>query len=175
MNQKFIPILVIIVVVLGAGYYFYNQNKAVAPAVEDQAGQESLPAETGGSPATSNESPANEQKPKEQPKGTFSSGEEPGDNVDIQVLEVVFDGTQFTPSSINIKVNDYVIFRNKSSVEFWPASAPHPTHTDYPEFDAKKAIAPGGKFQFQFQKAGAWKYHDHLNSSVYGVVNVSAR
>lgn len=103
--------------------------------------------------------------------GTFS---EEGDVTapDIQVEEIVYDGKNFQPSSLTVKVGDIVIFRNKSTKAFWPASNPHPAHTDYPEFDAKKAVAAGQTFEFKFTKEGTWKFHDHLNPTATGVVVV---
>lgn len=65
---------------------------------------------------------------------------------------------------VTIKVGDYVEFRNSDLKDRWPASAPHPQHTDYPEFDPKAGIKPGEVWRFQFTKAGTWKFHDHLNA-----------
>lgn len=103
----------------------------------------------------------------------FSSGESEAMAPDIQVWEVNFDGGKFSPQNLNVKLNDYVFFTNKSSANMWVASNPHPTHTDYPAFDSKQNIAPGGKFKFQFTKVGSWGYHDHLNPSIGGTVTVS--
>lgn len=106
-------------------------------------------------------------------QGTFSSGENQPDGSPIAVVEVDFDGSKFSPSPMDIKVNDWVFFKNLSTVDFWPASNPHPTHTDYPGFDAKQPIAPGGQYKFQFTKAGHWGFHNHLSPSIGGVVNVT--
>ena len=64
------------------------------------------------------------------------------------------------------------MFKNKSTTDFWPASDPHPTHTGYPGFDSGKAVAANGKFNFQFNKAGTWGYHDHLNPGIKGTIIV---
>lgn len=68
-----------------------------------------------------------------------------------------------TPKELTIAIGDTVEFRNSDVKPHWPASNPHPTHTDYPEFDPKAAIEPGGIWSFKFTKAGTWKFHDHLN------------
>ena len=94
---------------------------------------------------------------------------------DILVVQVNYDGKKFDPASVDIKVGDIVIFKNNSDGAMWPASAPHPSHTAYPEFDAKEAIDPGGKWQFKFEKVGSWKYHNHSNPSAFGVVNVTEK
>lgn len=81
----------------------------------------------------------------------------------------------FKPGEIKITVGDTVIFKNQRNSEFWPTSDPHPTHTDYPEFDPKKQIAPLREWSFQFLKTGTWQYHDHLNSVFRGKVIVSGK
>ncbi|OGE87791.1 MAG: hypothetical protein A3J07_03705 [Candidatus Doudnabacteria bacterium RIFCSPLOWO2_02_FULL_49_13] len=79
----------------------------------------------------------------------------------------------FNPATLTIKKGDLVKFVNTDSKPHWPASAPHPTHTDYPEFDSKRAIAPGETWSFTFGKVGSWKFHDHLNSSSFGKITVT--
>ena len=107
-------------------------------------------------------------------RGRFSSGQEgEATSPDIAVAAVNFDGSKFTPSPVNIKANDWVFFKNNSQADMWVASNPHPTHTDYPEFDSKKAIAPGATYKFQFTRAGTWGYHNHLDPSVKGMVSVT--
>jgi plastocyanin len=91
---------------------------------------------------------------------------------DVLVVQVDFDGEKFSPASVNLKVGDFVIFKNNSKNLLWPASDPHPAHSGYPDFDSKQAIQAGGKWQFQFKKSGEWKYHNHLNPSLTGVVVV---
>lgn len=46
------------------------------------------------------------------------------------------------------------------------------TNLLYPEFDAKKEIKPGESYSFTFEKVSSRKYHNHLNPSVTGTVNV---
>ena len=91
---------------------------------------------------------------------------------DIQVEEITYDGKSYQPAHLSIKAGDIVIFRNKSAVSFWPASSPHPQHSDYPELDPKKPIPAGQTFEFKFTKVGTWKFHDHLNPSAWGSVVV---
>lgn len=91
---------------------------------------------------------------------------------DVQVFEVVYNGSEYSPATSTIRVGDIVIFKNNSKGSFQPASSPHPNHTDYPEFDAQKPIAAGQSFQFKFTKAGTWRFHDHLSSHVRGTIVV---
>ncbi len=79
----------------------------------------------------------------------------------------------FSPANVTIKKGDSVVFKNTDSNPHWPASAPHPTHTALPGFDALKGIAAGASYSYTFTKVGAWGYHDHLNSSLFGKVTVT--
>ncbi len=102
-----------------------------------------------------------------QSEGTFSTGDEV-DSPDILVVEVAYDGTAFSPATVNIKTGDYVIFRNKSTSSFWPESVAG-------LFGAGKAVAAGGKYQYQFPVAGTFRYQDHVNTGATGTVVVGAR
>ncbi len=178
-------IIAIVVIAGGAGIYLiFNQNKAQAPAdkgitIGDTRVQinpnPAMADKTNDQQSTSMPNAQNkmiDNKTATSSKGTFSNGEEqPGS--DIQVVEIVYDGSKFTPSTVNIKVNDWVFFKNTSDSNFSPASNPHPSHTAYPEFDAKPGVAAGGTYKFQFTKAGNWGFHDHLNARAFGKINVS--
>lgn len=85
---------------------------------------------------------------------------------------VTYTASGFTPVSVTIKAGDTITFKNNSGVDFWPASAPHPTHTNYPEFDAKQGIASGATYSFTFTRVGSWKYHNHLNPASTGTITV---
>jgi plastocyanin len=86
--------------------------------------------------------------------------------------KVSYDGSSFSPAAIDVKLGDTVTFTNNSSAGMWVASAPHPTHTDYPAFDAKKSYKTGESFSFTFDKVGSWKYHNHFSPSASGLVVV---
>ncbi len=172
--KKIIP-LIIILIAAGAGFYFYNKHEAQAPINEPIQNLPQSGSDSSTPPATS--TGANTQTPVKgsngpdyTPGGYSDGGETTGS--DIQVVEVDFDGKSFTPATITIHPNDYVFFKNSSTVNFWPASDPHPTHTDYPGFDAQKPIVPGQQYKFQFTKIGSWGYHDHLDHDITGTVVV---
>ncbi len=180
---KKIIITLVILTVFGGGYFLYQKNQALAPTapsadqnkIDNQQATQPQPekpnqeiSQPSGATSTKNNtlSPVNE-------PGRFSGGEEEIVAPDIQVWQIDFDGSKFAPQALNVKVGDYVIFKNTGTTGFWPASNPHPQHSIYPEFDSGKVIAPGGKYQFQFEKSGAWGFHDHLNPSAVGTVIVA--
>ncbi len=193
-TKRFIYVIIAVLIIVALSYYFYDSKsrQAQAPSADisevlktensnKQNGQENMEVQNEPTENIQNadQSSQTEQSSGEakQSEGTFSSGSEaevsPG--ADILVTEIVYDGQKFTPDVLDILVGDVVIFTNNGSKDFWPASNNHPTHTLYPEFDAKGPIAPGGKYQFTFEKAGSWGFHDHLNPSVGGAINVSEK
>jgi plastocyanin len=100
---------------------------------------------------------------------------------------IVYSDSGYAPKELTIQAGDTVTFRNESTRMMWPASAMHPSHTEYPGssiqkcfdgsdigpvFDACQDIAQGGEWSFTFQENGSWNYHDHRRSSDWGTVNV---
>ncbi len=75
---------------------------------------------------------------------------------------VTLDDTGFTPSEIRIAVGTTVRFTNTGDEPRWPASDPHPAHTDHPELDPKAGLPPGESWDFVFDAPGTYRMHDHL-------------
>jgi plastocyanin len=89
------------------------------------------------------------------------------------VVEVNYTAAGFVPKTIEIKAGQTVKFINKTSGALSVASDPHPTHTNYPEFDQWKSSAKGQKeYSFTFTKIGTWGYHNHADESKTGTVIV---
>jgi plastocyanin len=105
------------------------------------------------------------------------------DGTDSYDIEIVFDGETFTPSELTIKKGQRIRFFNGSTIDIWPASGVHPTHTLYPEkestdclgssFDACRNLAPGDFFDFTFNYVGEWRYHDHSHAYYTGSITVT--
>lgn len=85
---------------------------------------------------------------------------------------VTVNKDNFSPELITINKGDTVVWVNKGDGYYWPASNLHPTHKIYEEFDPKSPISPGESWSFTFERAGMWKYHDHLWPSNVGEVTV---
>jgi plastocyanin len=66
-----------------------------------------------------------------------------------------------------IKRGQAVQFVNQSETgkNLWVASDPYPTNSNYPAFNAGKAVGKGGTYTFIFTKTGTWTYHNDLNPS----------
>ncbi len=98
-----------------------------------------------------------------------SCGGEGGVDSDVTVT---FRSGAFDPARIEIRAGQTVRFENASGGAVRPASHIHPTHEIYPEFDSRRAIRSGESWAFEFDRAGYWRYHDHLDPSRTGLVVV---
>ncbi len=79
--------------------------------------------------------------------------------------------TGFSPQSITIKVGESVTWINNDSVTHNVSSAAHPTHLVYPPLNLGD-FAASQKVSLTFPKAGTYKYHDHINATLFGSVIV---
>jgi plastocyanin len=82
-------------------------------------------------------------------------------------------GGTFSPATLTVKKGAKVTWTNEGDRPVWPASAPHPVHTDYPGFDAKTDLRKGESWSFTFDKVGSWNYHNHLLPSTTGTIVVT--
>lgn len=78
----------------------------------------------------------------------------------------------FSPATLTVGRGETVTFRNTGDRESWPASDVHPTHEEYPGFDAGAAVLPGESWTFRFDRSGSWTFHDHLSPEVKGTIIV---
>ncbi|HEV8601399.1 MAG TPA: cupredoxin domain-containing protein [Patescibacteria group bacterium] len=87
-------------------------------------------------------------------------------------VKILMTSTGLTPAVIKVKKGTKLTFINNDTKSHWPASNPHPTHTDLPGFDPQAAIAPGQSWSYTFTAVGVWKFHDHLEPTHGGTVTV---
>jgi len=180
MKNKVLYIVLAVLVIGLLGLYIYGKSQTETPVVEtnssqDQNSASALNAPENGNTAANQNSAANANANANRPANTQGQYSDESDiqSGDTAVFEVVYDGTKFSPASLTIKQGDIVVFKNQSDGPFRVASDPHPTHSNYPEFDSKTAIAAGSSFEFKFTKIGTWGYHDHLNASATGTIKVT--
>ncbi|HYV33457.1 MAG TPA: hypothetical protein VE973_01235, partial [Candidatus Limnocylindria bacterium] len=88
-------------------------------------------------------------------------------------FEILYTATGYVPSSLEVPLGSSVAFKNTIDIPMWTASDPHPTHTDYPEFDAKKGYLAGEVYTFQFTKTGTFGFHNHERSLDRGIIRVA--
>ena len=171
-------ILAVVVLAIVAFTLYYNKQETNLPQSVSSNVETTKPAEV----VTNTSEPAPPQDTKtantdneltETPAEQSIYSDESGITApDIVVHEITFSGTAYSPKTLTIKQGDIVVFTNNGSKDFWPASDNHPSHTVYPEFDAKSGIDAGKTFQFKFAKKGSWKFHDHLTPSATGTITV---
>jgi hypothetical protein len=90
----------------------------------------------------------------------------------VAIETIIMKPDSFEPSTLTVKKNTKIIFKNEDSVERWPASNIHPSHGIYPEFDPRTGIKPGEEWSFVFDKIGIWRMHDHLIPSITGTITI---
>ncbi len=95
-----------------------------------------------------------------------------GGAINEEVYDVLVLSDGFSPKIITVPLGATVRWPNKSNGASWAASDPHPTHTLYPGFDAKRGFQTGEAFSFVFTKVGRWEYHDHLDPVKTGFIIV---
>lgn len=88
------------------------------------------------------------------------------------VIKITENG--FQPATVSIKKGMRVVWINESSSYSWPASNPHPMHTNYPEFDPGEPLQNGEIWALMFERAGNREYHDHLKPSRRGTIKISS-
>jgi hypothetical protein len=92
---------------------------------------------------------------------------------DAQPVGVQIRDEGFVPPTLHVGRGTVVVFENRGAKPHWPASNIHPTHHIYPEFDAKRALEPGERWVFRFDRAGQWGFHDHLTPELAGRIVVT--
>lgn len=163
--MKSIIAVVVALVVVGAGWYWYA-NYYVSP--------QPLPSSNTTTNNTNNTT-------------------DTGVNADINAgvtsdqfpmsATITLTATGFSPSSVTVKKGGAVNFVDQTASPMWVASAPHPTHEGYSGTTRSQhcpdtagvafdQCAPGTNYSFVFQKVGSWQYHNHTNTSEFGTVNV---
>lgn len=154
--MKNFAITAILIVIFGAGYYFYQKQ----PSTPDQTS----PLQTNVSNPTSPTVPASDS----------AAPEVQTENPKVPSSEtlITYNETGFEPASLTLKPGAKVAFRNRSGAPFWPASDPHPVHAAHPDFDPRKPIPSGADYSFTFSVSGRYPYHDHLQPQKKGIVIV---
>jgi len=163
MNKSIILVLVIIIVAVLI-YTFWGQN-AEAPV------ENNMPVTGSGVPETAVETVT--------PAQTTAAPQ-------VASVTVTYSDSGFASNSVEIKIGDSVSFANKSTQKMWVGSAMHPTHAVYSgtnltehcpdadnnDFDQCVGSDLGTSWSFTFNKAGTWRYHNHMNTSHFGTVIV---
>ncbi len=158
MNNKIVVGLLVLLVGVGAGWYFLQGGKTAPEMKQDARFTETTPAAeptvTLGSEGSAT--------------GATGAAVEKGG-----AAAVSYGTDGFMPKSVTVKKGSVVRWINQSQDGMWVASAVHPTHQLLPGFDQLKSVNNGGTYEYTFVKVGTWKYHMHLNPSDTATVVVT--
>ncbi len=88
------------------------------------------------------------------------------------MVTVRYTNTGFEPAKLTVPEGTMVEFINQSDEEMWVASNIHPSHEILATFDQFKGAGKGQSYMYTFDKKGTWPYHDHINPSLEGIINV---
>lgn len=94
------------------------------------------------------------------------------ENIGSVSITVIYTDDGFSPNTIEVNQGETVEFINKSRRPMWVASNSHPAHDILSTFDQFTVSGFGESWQYTFDQKGTWKYHDHVNASMEGVVIV---
>lgn len=153
--MKNIHIVLIVVIVVVAGGLLVWGNKTEAPTTPPEGVTSAMPVIDGSASGTVNE------------MEVVANGQ-----VATKKHMIAYTENGFVPESIEVNAGDTVVFENKTDNAMWVASAIHPTHELYAEFDQKASVLKGGVYEFVFTKVGTWKYHNHANAGRKGTIIV---
>lgn len=152
MSKNVLIAAVVIIVLALAGWFLLKPQELSAPQPPVEVTSTPTPTQ---SPAASDGAMMEEEKTEEK----------------IADKTVQIKSSGFKPQNITIKVGESVTWVNQDSQDHTVNSSPHPTHTDNPFLNVG-LIRPGEEKSLAFDKAGTYKYHDHLNPSLFGSVTV---
>ncbi|HEV2402920.1 MAG TPA: hypothetical protein VGS08_01835 [Candidatus Saccharimonadales bacterium] len=88
----------------------------------------------------------------------------------IAVVEVTSSG--FLPSTIAVQPNSEVIWVNEDVMPHLPTADPYPTHASLPALLPPRALGQKETYSFLFTKSGTVHYHDDLNPTMTGTVEI---
>ncbi|MDP1722042.1 MAG: hypothetical protein Q8L37_02425 [Candidatus Gottesmanbacteria bacterium] len=164
MNNKLVVGLLVLLVGVGAGWYFLKGNSTYPDMTKKDTS------------VVTKETPAVEPTVSlgsdDSATGASGGAMEKGGATKASAT-VTYDAQGFTPKSVTVKVGSTVRWANKGTQGMWVASAMHPTHQLLPGFDQLKSVTNGGTYEYTFVKVGTWKYHNHVLASDFGTVVVT--
>jgi plastocyanin len=89
----------------------------------------------------------------------------------IAVVEINAGG--FTPATIKVQPGTKVVWVNKDQAPHQIAADPYPSHAELPALVSPRATGFNQTYSFVFTKTRTLHYHDELNPTLEGVVEVS--
>ncbi len=167
MNNKIVVGLLVLLVGVGAGWYFLQGGGAAPEMKQDARFTETTPA------AEPTVTLGSEGSATGATGAAVEKGGVPSSGSIIGKTAVSYGTGGFVPNTVTVKIGTVVLWTNQSQGGMWVASAMHPTHQLLPGFDQLASVNASGSYEYTFAKVGTWKYHMHLNPSDTGTVVVT--
>lgn len=105
------------------------------------------------------------------PSVTSQTTASPSASGENQVL-ITITSSGFEPKTLTVKAGTKVIWKNTGDGMSDVSSAVHPTHEVYPPLNLGD-IDSGQTASLVFDKTGTYQYHNHLDATQEGVVEVT--
>lgn len=109
------------------------------------------------------------QSQKSQAPSPATESAQPAEAMEKNVVKITSSG--FMPKDLTIKAGESVTWMNDDTLDHTVNSAVHPTHQVYLPLNLG-TLQSGEKKSLNFPEAGSYKYHDHLNPTLFGSVTV---
>lgn len=90
----------------------------------------------------------------------------------VKMETIRYTNQGFIPTQLSVPVGTVVQFVNESDTAMWVASNEHPGHTSLPTFDQFSSSEKNSMYTYTFDQKGIWTFHDHLQPTFVGVVDV---
>ena len=144
--MKNILILVIVIAVVGGGFFLFKSftQKSAAPVVTTKTSTD----------------------------GATSSSQS---NQDSSPLTITYTNSGFSSAGASVKSGGSITWVNKGDKEIQIGANPHPVHSGNREITGGGfviTLQPGQQTTVTVNKVGSFDYHNHLNSSQGGTINV---
>ncbi len=91
---------------------------------------------------------------------------------DLPMQNIIYTNSGYSSDFVEISIGTPILFWNQSDLPMWTASDPHPLHTDFSLFDARRSYLPGGVYLYIFRSTGTYAYHNHEKSNHRGIIRV---
>lgn len=106
------------------------------------------------------------------PSHATSSLETLTPNLPLFDYEVLYTENGYIPNTLDVPIGSRVAFTNTMDIPMWTASDPHPIHSDFSTFDAKRGYLNGETYIFHFKTQGTFSFHNHEKSIHRGIIRV---
>jgi plastocyanin len=87
---------------------------------------------------------------------------------EVGTAYILISNDQFVPAVLKVKKGTRVVWMNRDSIAHWISAS----RDLLPDLDSLGGIEKGSSYSYLFDKVGTWKYQDHLNPLIVGIVDV---